>query len=65
MLLTEVEAPACATELAHRTGLSPAAVSQYLTALRNAGLVSAHRSGRSVLYARTAAAETLLRAASL
>ncbi|MEV8451626.1 winged helix-turn-helix domain-containing protein [Streptomyces sp. NPDC052095] len=60
LLLTELESPASTTELAHRTGLSPAGVSQYLTALRNAGLVSAHRAGRSVLYARTAAAETLL-----
>ncbi|WP_374214693.1 ArsR/SmtB family transcription factor [Streptomyces sp. SKN60] len=64
LLLTELETPASTTELAHRTGLSPAGVSQYLTALRNAGLVSAHRAGRSVLYARTAAAETLLTAAS-
>ncbi|MGW4223708.1 ArsR/SmtB family transcription factor [Streptomyces bauhiniae] len=57
--------PASTTELAHRTGLSPAGVSQNLTALRDAGLVSAHRSSRSVLYARTAAAETLLDAATL
>ncbi|MFF8839346.1 ArsR/SmtB family transcription factor [Streptomyces sp. NPDC015130] len=64
LLLTELEAPASTTELARRTGLSPAGVSQYLTALRDAGLVSAHRAGRSVLYARTAAAETLLAAAS-
>ncbi|XEC32315.1 helix-turn-helix transcriptional regulator [Streptomyces fradiae] len=64
LLLAELETPASTTELAHRTGLSPAGVSQYLTALRNAGLVSAHRAGRSVLYARTAAAETLLQAAS-
>ncbi|WP_225840247.1 helix-turn-helix transcriptional regulator [Streptomyces sp. NK08204] len=64
LLLTELETPASTTELAHRTGLSPAGVSQHLTALRNAGLVSAHRAGRSVLYARTAAAETLLEAAS-
>ncbi|WP_256257205.1 DUF5937 family protein [Streptomyces sp. MUSC 14] len=64
LLLTELEIPASTTQLAHRTGLSPAGVSQYLTALRNAGLVSAHRAGRSVLYARTTAAETLLQAAS-
>lgn len=64
LLLTELEIPASTTQLAHRTGLSPAGVSQYLTALRNAGLVSAHRAGRSVLYARTAAAEALLQAAS-
>ncbi|MEU8974580.1 helix-turn-helix domain-containing protein [Streptomyces monashensis] len=64
LLLTELETPASTTELAHRTGLSPAGVSQYLTALRNAGLVSAHRAGRSVLYARTTAAQALLEAAS-
>ncbi|MFH9424554.1 winged helix-turn-helix domain-containing protein [Streptomyces sp. NPDC017529] len=60
LLLTELEIPDSTTRLAHRTGLSPAGVSQNLTALRNAGLVSAHRAGRSVLYARTAAAEALL-----
>lgn len=65
LLLTELETPASTTHLAHRTGLSPAGVSQYLTALRNAGLVSAHRVGRSVLYARTTAAETLLNAVSI
>ncbi|MEU9047128.1 MULTISPECIES: ArsR family transcriptional regulator [unclassified Kitasatospora] len=59
-LLTELAAPASTTELARRTGLSPSAVSQYLTALRDASLVSAHRAGRSVLYARTASAEALL-----
>ncbi|MFF4231140.1 ArsR/SmtB family transcription factor [Streptomyces sp. NPDC001820] len=64
LLLTELESPASTTQLAHRTGLSTAGVSQYLTALRKAGLVSAHRAGRSVLYARTTAAETLLQAAS-
>ncbi|MEU9852051.1 DUF5937 family protein [Streptomyces sp. NPDC047974] len=64
LLLTELGSPASTTELARRTGLSPAGVSQCLTALRHAGLVSAHRAGRSVLYARTAAAEILLEAAS-
>ncbi len=64
LLLTELEHPASTTELARRTTLSTAGVSQYLTALRNAGLVSAHRVGRSILYARTATAEALLAAAS-
>ncbi|MFE7527568.1 ArsR/SmtB family transcription factor [Kitasatospora sp. NPDC057542] len=59
-LLAELAAPASTTELARRTGLSSSAVSQYLTALRDARLVSAHRAGRSVLYARTASAEALL-----
>ncbi|MFF1839908.1 ArsR/SmtB family transcription factor [Streptomyces sp. NPDC058231] len=62
-LLTELDTPASTTRLAQRTGLSPAAVSQFLTALRDAGLVSPHRAGRSVLYARTAVAEALLIAA--
>ncbi|GAA1313239.1 transcriptional regulator [Planotetraspora silvatica] len=61
-LLAELDAPASTAELARRTGLSPAGVSQYLTALRDAGLVSAHRAGRSVLYARTSAAVSLLAA---
>lgn len=63
LLLTELETPASTTELARRTGLSAAAVSQHLTALRDAGLVSAHRAGRSVLYARTSVAESVLAAA--
>lgn len=61
-LLSELDTPASTTELARRTGQSPAGVSRNLTALRDAGLVSAHRAGRSVLYARTCAAETLLTA---
>jgi DNA-binding transcriptional ArsR family regulator len=63
LLLTELAAPASTTELARRTGLSAAGVSQNLTALRDAGLVSAHRTGRSVLYARTSVAESVLAAA--
>jgi len=60
ILLRELDAPASTTELAVRTGISAAGVSQHLTALRDAGMVSAHRVGRSVLYARTALAESLL-----
>ncbi|MEV7723379.1 DUF5937 family protein [Streptomyces sp. NPDC087917] len=63
-LLAELGSPASTTELAARTGLSASGVSQYLTALRDAGLVSAHRAGRSVLYARTTAGESLLGAGS-
>ncbi|MET9953150.1 DUF5937 family protein [Streptomyces sp. NPDC006339] len=60
LLLAELDTPASTTQLAAVFGLSAAAVSQHLIALRNAGLVSAHRSGRSVLYARTAVADALL-----
>ncbi|GII77705.1 transcriptional regulator [Sphaerisporangium rufum] len=63
LLLAELAAPASTTELARRTGISAAGVSQHLTALREAGLVSTHRAGRFVLYARTAAAESLITAA--
>ncbi|GAB3500218.1 ArsR/SmtB family transcription factor [Amycolatopsis cihanbeyliensis] len=62
-LLTELAAPSSTTELARRTGLSAGGVSQHLGALRAAGLVSAQRTGRVVLYARTLAADGLLRAA--
>lgn len=60
-LLTELDHPASTTDLARRTGLTPGGASQHLTALKAAGLVSAHRVGRQVLYARTAVAEALLR----
>jgi len=60
MLLTELGTPASTTELARRTGISAAGISQHLTALRDAGIVSSHRAGRSVLYARTSVAESLL-----
>ncbi|MEV6210232.1 winged helix-turn-helix domain-containing protein [Kitasatospora sp. NPDC051914] len=63
LLLAELEHPASTTDLARRTGVSPAGVSQHLTALRGAGFVTAHRAGRSVLYARTAVAEAVLAAA--
>ncbi|MEU5214651.1 DUF5937 family protein [Streptomyces sp. NPDC020807] len=60
LLLSELDVPASTTQLASHCGLSAAGVSQHLIALRNAGLVTAHRSGRSVLYARTAVADQLL-----
>ncbi|WP_371616518.1 DUF5937 family protein [Streptomyces sp. NBC_00454] len=60
LLLAELDVPASTTQLARHSGLSTAAVSQHLVALRNAGLVTGHRNGRSVLYARTAIADALL-----
>ncbi|TXS34142.1 ArsR family transcriptional regulator, partial [Streptomyces sp. ms191] len=60
LLLAELDTPASTTRLAERCGLSAPGVSQHLIALRNAGLVTAHRSGRSVLYARTSVADALL-----
>jgi DNA-binding transcriptional ArsR family regulator len=62
-LLTRLDTPRSTTELAVRTGLTASGVSQHLSALRAAGLVTPHRVGRVVLYARTAVAEALLQAA--
>jgi DNA-binding transcriptional ArsR family regulator len=60
VLLTELEAPASTTELAERIGMPAPTVSHHLTALRAAGLVISHRTGRSVLYLRTDVADQLL-----
>jgi DNA-binding transcriptional ArsR family regulator len=62
-LLLELDAPSSTTDLARRTGMTAGGVSQHLTVLRAAGLVTAHRHGRSVLNTRTAVAEALLRSA--
>ncbi|MEU0091894.1 winged helix-turn-helix domain-containing protein [Kribbella sp. NPDC006257] len=62
-LLTQLDGPRSTTERAGRTGLTPGGVSQHLSALRADGLVTAHRAGRAVLYARTSVAEALLEAA--
>ncbi|MGW6499520.1 DUF5937 family protein [Nonomuraea angiospora] len=59
-LLAELDQPTSTRDLAQRVGLSQPGVNQHLTALHRAGLCSAHRTGRYVLYARTAVAEALL-----
>ena len=61
-LLAILALPSTTTQLAEQLDLSPAAVSQHLKILKDAGLVTAHRRGRMVLYQRTAAATTLLAA---
>jgi biotin operon repressor len=60
VLLTELQTPASTTELAERTGMPAPTVSHHLTALRAAGLVVSHRTGRSVLYLRTDVGDQLL-----
>ncbi|GAA2820393.1 winged helix-turn-helix domain-containing protein [Kitasatospora sp. CM 4170] len=52
-LLTLLETPASTTELAHRLGVTPGAVSRHLGALASAGLLERTRHGRSVLYRRS------------
>jgi DNA-binding transcriptional ArsR family regulator len=59
-VLADLEAPRSTTELARRLSLSPAGASHHLTALRDAGLVTSRRDGRSILYVRTATADALL-----
>ncbi len=58
-MLADLAAPRSTTELAKRLSLSPATASHHLTALRDAGLVTGKREGRSVLYARTALGDAL------
>src|SRR3954447_2904090 len=60
-VLTALEAPRSTTELARRMDGSAGGVSQHLGVLREAGLVSAQRQGRSVLYVRTPLADALVR----
>jgi DNA-binding transcriptional ArsR family regulator len=59
-LLLALDEPASTAALARRYGLSRAGVSEHLTTLRDAGLVAATRSGRQVMYERTALGIALL-----
>lgn len=61
-LLALLALPATTTELAYKLDISPPAVSQHLKVLKAAGLASSRRSGRTVLYQRTASACALLNA---
>ncbi|MBM0238737.1 helix-turn-helix transcriptional regulator [Micromonospora sp. ATA32] len=61
-LLHLLDTPATTTDLARRTGMSCANVSQHLAALHAAGLVTRVRQGRHVRYRGTEAANVLLRA---
>ncbi|WP_416978290.1 helix-turn-helix domain-containing protein [Streptomyces sp. T028] len=60
-LLLLLAEPASTTELAHRLGITPGAVSQHLTVLHDAGLLSRTRSGRIVRYGRTRLGDALCR----
>jgi DNA-binding transcriptional ArsR family regulator len=61
-VMEKVATPFSTTQIARDLGVSPAAVSAHLTVLRRNGLVSATRSGRSVLYQRTALGTSILAA---
>lgn len=58
-MLADLVAPRSTTELAQRLSLSPATTSHHLSALRQAGLITGRRDGRSVLYARTPLGDAL------
>ena len=59
-LLTALDAPRSTTALATQIELSAGGVSQHLSALKNAGLVTGTRHGRSVLYVRTPLADRMV-----
>jgi DNA-binding transcriptional ArsR family regulator len=58
-ILRELDRPAAPLQLARRLGVGPGAVSDHLSVLRRAGLVTRRREGRLVIYARTAQGDTL------
>ncbi|MFF7811276.1 ArsR/SmtB family transcription factor [Streptomyces sp. NPDC007945] len=60
-LLRALPGPRTTTELARALGVSAATVSGHTAALREAGLLTTVRTGRSVHHARAAVAELLLR----
>lgn len=60
-VLAETLIPSTTSSLAQRVHLAQATVSQHLAVLRDAGLVTAKRRGREVLYSQTPLAAALLR----
>ncbi|MFI1990456.1 ArsR/SmtB family transcription factor [Actinoplanes sp. NPDC020271] len=63
-LLTALAEPASTTQLAAVFGLATGAVGDHLAVLHRAGLVARARSGRSVLYSRTALGDALTSASA-
>jgi DNA-binding transcriptional ArsR family regulator len=63
-LLLALDSPHSTTELAATLELSPGAVSQHLSVLREAGLVCGQRVARAVLYMRSSDGDTLLAAST-
>ena len=62
-ILRRTQLPATTTDLARELGLSGATVSVDLATLKRCGMVTPWRSGRRVLYQRTALASSILSAA--
>jgi DNA-binding transcriptional ArsR family regulator len=62
--LLALELPTSTTRLAERLAISAPTAAYHLAALRDAGLARASRSGREVVYARTATGDAVVRAAT-
>jgi len=58
-ILARLAVPATTGELAAELGVTPGAISQHLTVLRNAGLIATQREGRTALHLRTDRATAL------
>lgn len=56
--------PCSTTTLARRMAVTPGAVSQHLSVLRNAGMITCSRAGRSMLYRRTRSGDMLVAASN-
>jgi DNA-binding transcriptional ArsR family regulator len=61
-ILMSLQSPRSTTDLAREIGLTAATVSSHLSVLRRTGLVTCWRSGRRVLYQRTALASMMVSA---
>ena len=59
-ILTLVHVPMSTTQIARSLGQSPGSVNQHLAVLRESGMVTSWRSGRSVLYRQTALGGSLV-----
>jgi DNA-binding transcriptional ArsR family regulator len=60
-VLAALDAPRSTADVARLLSISPANASHHLTTLRDAGVATARREGRTVLYVRTPTGDTLAR----
>jgi DNA-binding transcriptional ArsR family regulator len=58
-VIANLDAPRSTSELARRLSISAATASHHLTALRDAGVITGRREGRTVLYVRTTVGDAL------
>ncbi len=59
-VLQAAAAGATTTEAAHRAGVTPATATHHTTALRDAGLITSHRHGNTVIHTLTLMGATML-----